>query len=263
MAVCGTFVTKMRQPEEDQQTPKRSRARCPSPGHLIPALVLVAGLAAYFGFGLHHYVTLEALREHHDLLTKWVHGYGLVAGLCFAALYAAAVALSIPGASLMTIAAGLMFGPYLATVLVVFGATIGATLLFLAARYAFCDFLRARAGSAMDKMTHGFNENPLSYMLILRLVPLFPFWLVNLVPAFLGVSLTTFVISTFFGIIPGTFVYALLGDGAGAVLHAGEDLDLAIIFEPRFLAPLIGLGILAVIPVAYKKLKRHGKPDNG
>jgi uncharacterized membrane protein YdjX (TVP38/TMEM64 family) len=263
MAVCGTFVTEMQQFEGDQKTPKRSRVRCPSPRHLLPVLVLVAGLAAYFGFGLHHFVTLEALREHHDLLTEWVHGYGLVSGLCFAALYAAAVALSIPGASLMTIAAGLMFGPYLATVFVVFGATIGATILFLAARYAFCDFLRAKAGGVMDKMAHGFNENPLSYMLILRLVPLFPFWLVNLVPAFLGVSLTTFMISTFFGIIPGTFVYALLGDGAGAILHAGEDLDLGIIFEPRFLAPLIGLGILAVIPVAYKMLKRRGKPDHG
>jgi uncharacterized membrane protein YdjX (TVP38/TMEM64 family) len=251
----------MRQFGEDQQNSRR--IRFPSPGHLIPVLILIAGLVAYFGFGFHKFVSLEALREHHDLLTDWVDGYGVTAGLCFASIYAAAVAFSIPGATLMTITAGLLFGPFLATMYVVLGATIGATVLFLAARYAFSDFLRAKAGGAMGKMADGFNENPMSYMLVLRLVPLFPFWLVNLVPAFLGVTLTTFVISTFFGIMPGTFVYALLGDGAGAVLHAGQDLDLMIIFKPRFLAPLIGLGVLAAIPVAYRKLKGRGKVPHG
>ena len=261
MTVCRIIVGKMPQLGEDQQTPRRSWR--PSPGHLLPVFILISGLAAYFGFGLHRYVTLESLREHHDLLTDWVDGYGVTAGLCFASVYAVAVAFSIPGATLMTITAGLLFGPISATLYVVFGATIGATVLFLAARYAFCDFLSAKTGGAMGKMADGFNENPLSYMLVLRLVPLFPFWLVNLTPAFLGVTLTTFVISTFFGIIPGTFVYALLGDGAGAVLHAGQDLDLMIIFKPRFLAPLIGLGVLAAIPIAYRKLKGRGKVPHG
>jgi uncharacterized membrane protein YdjX (TVP38/TMEM64 family) len=251
----------MDQPEEDQQNLRRFRFS--SPGHLIPVFILVAGLGAYFGFGLHEFVTLEALREHHDLLTDWVAGHGPRAGIYFAAIYAVAVAFSIPGATLMTITAGFLFGPYLATLYVVFGATAGATILFLAARYAFSDILRARAGAAMAKMADGFNENPVSYMLILRLVPLFPFWLVNLVPAFLGVTLATFVITTLFGIVPGTFVYALLGDGAGAVLEAGQDLDLRIIFKPRFLAPLVGLCVLAAIPVVYKKIKGRGKVPDG
>jgi uncharacterized membrane protein YdjX (TVP38/TMEM64 family) len=261
MAVRGTIVGEMRQTEENQETPKRFRL--PSPGHLIPVLILIAGLIAYFGFGLHKYMTFEALHEHHVHLTDWVAESGLTAGLIFVTVYIAAVAFSIPGATLMTITAGFMFGPYLATIYVVFGATVGATILFLAARYAFCDFLRAKAGGAMNKMADGFNENPVSYLLILRLVPLFPFWLVNLVPAFFGVTLATFVISTFIGIIPGSFVYAMLGDGAGAVLEAGQDLDLGIILEPRFLAPLVGLGILAAIPVAYKKIRKSRQPPHG
>lgn len=253
----------MKQHEKDRQTRPRSRFGLPAPGRLIPAVVLVAGLAAFFGLGLHHFATLEALREHHELLTDWVRGYGVMAGIYFAAIYALAVACSIPGATLLTIAGGILFGPYMATCYVVFGATLGATIVFLVARHALSDFLRARTGNAMAKMADGFNENPMSYMLILRLVPLFPFWLVNLVPAFLGVRLTTFVISTFVGVVPGTFVYALLGDGASAVLDAGGDLDLAIIFAPRFLAPLIGLGILAAIPVAYRRLKGGGTARRG
>ena len=246
--------------QELDKVQRKSRwLRIPSPGRLIPVLILVAGLVAYFGFGLNNFMTLAALHDHHAYLMEWVVEYGVIAGVCFAAMYALAVAFSIPGGALMTITAGLLFGPLLATVYVVFGATVGATILFLTARHAFSDFLRAKAGGAMSKMADGFNENPISYLLILRLVPLFPFWLVNLVPAFLAVSLTNFVISTFFGIIPGTFVFALLGDGAGAVLHAGQDLDLGIILKPRFLAPLIGLGMLASIPVVYRKLKGGGK----
>ena len=104
----------------------------------------------------------------------------------------------------------------------------------------------------MQRMEAGFARNALSYLLVLRLVPLFPFFLVNLAPAFLGVPLRTYVAATFVGIMPGTFVYALVGDGAGAVLDAGGELDLGIVFEPRFLAPIVGLAALACIPILYK-----------
>ena len=101
-------------------------------------------------------------------------------------------------------------------------------------------------------MEAGFRENALSYLLVLRLVPLFPFWLVNLVPAFLGVKLRTYVIGTFFGIIPGTLVYASIGNGLGSVLDQGRTPDLGIIFRVDILVPLIGLAVLALIPVGYK-----------
>ena len=104
-------------------------------------------------------------------------------------------------------------------------------------------------------MEAGFNEHPKSYLFVLRLIPLFPFWLVNIVPAFLGVSLGNYVIATLFGIMPATFVYALVGDGAGAVLDQGQDLDLRIIFEPRFIWPIVGLAALALLPVVYNKIK--------
>jgi len=117
------------------------------------------------------------------------------------------------------------------------------------------EVLRRRAGPWISRLEAGFQENALSYLLVLRLVPLFPFWLVNLVPAFLGVPLTTYVLGTFVGIIPGSFVYASVGNGLGSVFDAGGAPDLTIIFEPEILLPIIGLSLLALIPVAYKKLK--------
>ncbi len=115
--------------------------------------------------------------------------------------------------------------------------------------------LRRRAGPWIGRLEAGFRENALSYLLVLRLVPLFPFWLVNLVPAFLGVPLTTYALGTFVGIIPGSFVYASVGNGLGAVFDAGGTPDLTIIFEPEILLPIIGLSLLALIPVVYKKFK--------
>ena len=230
-----------------------------SAGRVVALVLLAVGLAAFFVFDLNQYVSLDALKTHRETLQSWVVNYGVLTAAIFMLVYALAVAFSVPGAVFITIAGGFMFGPYLGTVYVVVGATIGAVGVFLAAKYALGDVLRARAGPAIKRMEAGFRENEMSYLLILRLVPLFPFWLVNLVPAFLGVSLRTYTIGTLLGIIPGAFVYALVGDGAGAVLDAGGDLNLGIIFEPRFLAPIIGLAVLACIPIVYKKIR--GRKD--
>ena len=230
-----------------------------SAGRVVPLVLLAVGLPAFFVFDLNQYVSLDALKTHRETLQSWVVNYGVLTAAIFVLVYALAVAFSVPGAVFITIAGGFMFGPYLGTVYVVVGATIGAVGVFLAAKYALGDVLRARAGPDIKRMEAGFRENEMSYLLILRLVPLFPFWLVNLVPAFLGVSLRTYTIGTLLGIIPGAFVYALVGDGAGAVLDAGGDLNLGIIFEPRFLAPIIGLAVLACIPIVYKKIR--GRKD--
>ena len=241
-------------PEQDPGSGSRRKGGVPV-GRIAPIVVLVAGLAAFFAFDLNQYVSLEALKNHQGQLKAWVADYGAWTGVVFMAAYAVAVAFSIPGAVFITIAGGFMFGPYLATVYVVIGATIGAFAVFLAARYALRDFFLRKVGNAAKRMEAGFRENELSYMFILRLVPIFPFWLVNLVPAFLGVTIRTYLIGTFVGIIPGAFVYALVGDGAGAVLDAGGDINLTIIFEPRFLAPIVGLALLACIPIVYKKFR--------
>ena len=242
---------------------RRKKKSVFSAGRIIPLGILAAGLTAFFVFDLNQYVSLDALRENRELLQSWVADYGALSALVFAGIYALAVAFSIPGAVFITIAGGFMFGPYLGTVYVVIGATVGAVGVFLAARYAVGDLLRAKAGPAIKRMEAGFRDNELSYLLILRLVPIFPFWLVNLVPAFLGVSLRTYTIGTLLGIIPGAFVYSLVGDGAGAVLDAGGDLNLGIIFAPRFLAPIIGLAVLACIPIVYKKFKARKAVPSG
>ena len=134
--------------------------------------------------------------------------------------------------------------------------------VFLAARTAFGDLLRQKAGNRLKKLEAGFRENALSYMFVLRLVPLFPFWLVNLAPALFGVKLRTYIIATFFGIMPGGLVYAGVGNGLGAVLDAGKTPDLGIIFEPAILLPILGLAALSLIPVIYRRLRPPGVPQD-
>jgi uncharacterized membrane protein YdjX (TVP38/TMEM64 family) len=226
-----------------------------SPKRLIPIVVLIGGLIAFFALGLDKYVTLSALEENRQLLADWVRDNGVLAHAVYVVVYTFATAFSLPAAAIITISGGFLFGPWLGAGLSVIGATLGATAVFLAARYAFADLLRARAGPAIRKMEDGFKENALNYMLFLRFIPVFPFFIVNLVPAFLGVGLGTFFIGTLIGIIPGSLVYASLGDGFSAVVEKGGDINLGIIFEPRFLLPILGLAVLSLIPIVYKKLK--------
>jgi uncharacterized membrane protein YdjX (TVP38/TMEM64 family) len=229
---------------------------------IVPIAVIVAGFAAFFLFGLDRYLSFAALSEHRQALLAWHAENRVLAAVAFVVAYAIVVALSLPGAIWMTIAGGFLFGTVQASISVVAAATAGATIIFLAARYALSELLRAKAGSAVRKMEAGFRENAMSYLLVLRLVPIFPFWLVNLVPAFLGVPLRTFVIATFFGIIPGSVVYTLVGNGLGAVIDAGGRPDLDLIFEPEIMAPLIGLALLSLLPVAYKRFRRRATlPD--
>jgi uncharacterized membrane protein YdjX (TVP38/TMEM64 family) len=225
-------------------------------GRFLPLAALAAGLVIFFALGLHRYLSFGALAENRDFLMSLVEDHPVTAPLAYISVYALAVAFSIPGAVVLTIAGGFLFGTWAGGLFVVIGATIGAVGVFLAARTAFGEGLRRRAGPWIGRLEAGFRENALSYLLVLRLVPLFPFWLVNLVPAFLGVPLTTYALGTFIGIIPGCFVYASVGNGLGAVFDAGGTPDLSIIFKPEILLPIIGLSLLALIPVVYKKFKR-------
>ncbi|MSP90028.1 MAG: TVP38/TMEM64 family protein [Alphaproteobacteria bacterium] len=213
------------------------------------------GLGLFFGFGLHRQLNFDALRDNRVWLLDLVAHWGLFAALGYIAFYAAVVAFSLPIGLLMTITGGFLFGPVKGTLIVVAGATLGAIALFLIARTALGDVLRARAGPFVAKLEAGFKDNALSYMFVLRLVPLFPFWLVNIVPALIGVKLRVYAIGTFFGIIPGTVVYVLVGNGLGAVFDAGGEPDLKTIFKPEIIGPILGLAVLALVPVIYKKIK--------
>lgn len=226
-----------------------------SPLRILPIAILVIGLAIFFALGFDHAWWFEMLRNHRGEIIGWVAANRELAALLFVLGYIAMVAFSLPGATFATMFGGFVFGTALSVIIIVFGATIGAVILFMAARTAFADVLHAKARPSLERMEQGFRKNALSYLLFLRLVPIFPFFLVNLVPAFLGVSLRTYVIGTFLGIIPGTILYARLGGGIGELLDAGELPDLNIILEPRFMLPLVAFGVLALVPVFYKAIK--------
>ncbi len=226
---------------------------------LLPPALLLAGLGLFFAFDLDRYIHLSALAGHKAQLATWVDAHVLLAPLLYILLYIAVVAFSLPGGLVMTVAGGLLFGALFGGFYAVAGATLGATALFLIAKTSLGDYLLARAGDGLKKMQAGFADNALSYMFVLRLVPLFPFFLVNLVPAFLGVPLRTYVVATFFGIMPATFVFALAGAGLGNVLEQGDDVSLAGVMTPEVMAALVGLALLALIPVIYKRrAKRRG-----
>ena len=219
----------------------------------LPLAAILAGIAIAYGLGLHRYLTFDQLRTHHDALIRLVDDHPVLAPLAYMAVYALAVAMSLPGAVLLTLTGGFLFGTVLGTALTVIAATAGATLLFLAARTAVGDFLRARAQSALGRMEAGFRRNAFSYLLVLRLVPLFPFFIVNLVPAFLGVRLSTFVGATLIGIVPATVVFTLAGCGLGSILEAGGEFSLSNVLTPQMIAALCGLALLALVPVLYKR----------
>lgn len=229
----------------------------PSWRRLVPLVLLLAVAVAVFASGLHRYLSLDALARHYETLQLFAASRPVTAPLLFGGIYALAVAVSVPGATILTLTAGLVFGLGLGVAVVVTAATVGASLVFLVAKTSLGEPLRRRAGERVARMEAGFREDALSYLLVLRLVPLFPFWLVNLVPAFLGVPLRTYALATFLGILPGTAVYVAVGNGVGAVLDAGGRPDLGLIFRPEILGPLVGLALLALVPVAYKRWRRR------
>ncbi|MEX0693509.1 MAG: TVP38/TMEM64 family protein [Rhodospirillales bacterium] len=222
---------------------------------LLLLAAVAAAMIAIFVLDLDRFLSFQALKEHRAVLLQWAQDNRALAALGFIFAYCVMVTLSIPGAVWATLAGGFVFGIAIGSLYTVVGATLGATVIFLIARYALADFFRARAGTAIRKMEAGFNENALSYMFVLRLVPLFPFWLVNLVPAFLGVPLRTYVIGTFFGIMPGSLVFVSVGNGLGAVFEQGGEPDLGIIFSLEIMGPILGLAALSLVPVLYKRYR--------
>lgn len=224
--------------------------------------VLVAGFASFFAFGLDDYVTVETLREHRNFLRDKVDDHAVLAPVVFMTLYAAAIAFSLPGGTALTIAGGFLFGNVVGTACVVVAATVGASAVFLVARTALGEPLRARAGPWLGRLEAGFQRNAFSYLLVLRLIPLFPFFVVNLVPAFLGVRLAPYVGATLVGIVPATFVYATVGAGLDSLFEAGGEFTAAGILTPEIVTALVGLAVLALLPVAYRRYRAR-KPEPG
>ncbi|MCB1353981.1 MAG: TVP38/TMEM64 family protein [Rhodobacteraceae bacterium] len=223
----------------------------------LPLLALgLAALAALWLWG--DVLRFETLRDNRAELLAWRDGHLALAAAAFLAAYVTVVALSLPGAAVMTLAGGFLFDVAGGTALAVLGATLGATAVFLAARHGFGAALharlRARGGDgALPRIERGIAENAVSYLLLMRLMPVVPFFVANLAPAFLGVGTRLYVLTTFFGIIPGTFVYAWIGAGLGAVFARGGQPDLGLLSDPVVLGPLLALSALATLPLVLKR----------
>jgi uncharacterized membrane protein YdjX (TVP38/TMEM64 family) len=222
---------------------------------LWPIAVLIAGFILFFVTGLDQYITFEALREHRTWLLEQVETNALITSLTFMVIYILVVAFSLPGGAILTIIGGFLFGLVFGTTFVVISATIGATALFLVAKTTIGDALKARMGPWLQKMEQGFQENAFSYLLAMRLIPLFPFFVVNLVPAFLGVQLKTYFLATLIGIIPGSVVFIQVGAGLGSILDSGKEFSVSNILTLDVILALCGLAILSLLPILYKKLK--------
>ena len=218
----------------------------------LPLLALITGALIFVYFDGASYINLDTLKQQRENLAALVDKWGLVAPFMYGALYAVVVAFSLPLGAVMTITAGFLFGVVVGTITVVVGATIGATAIFLAIQMGLGKSLASKSEGWVAKMKDGFNRNAFSYLLALRLIPVFPFALVNIVPALLGVSLSVYFLATLLGIIPGSFVYILLGDGLGAIFDAGGTPNLSIIFEPRVILPILALAALVLLQVGYR-----------
>ena len=224
---------------------------------LWPLVILIAGFVLFFTTGLDEYITFDALREHRSWLLDQVQNNTLITAITFMAIYIVAVAFSLPGGAVLTIVGGFMFGLALGTTFVVVSATIGATALFLVAKTTIGDALKAKMGPWLQKMEQGFQENAFNYLLAMRLIPIFPFFVVNLVPAFLGVRLKTYFFATLFGIIPGSVVFIQVGAGLGSIFDSGEEFSTTGILTTDVVLALVGLAILSLLPILYRKFRQR------
>ncbi len=220
---------------------------------LLPLFMLLAVAAAIVTFGVPHALSWSELAARQAELTAAAQAHPVQAVLLYVAAYALIVALSIPSGVVMSVTAGLLFGTLEGTAAAAVGATLGAIVLFLVVRLALRPVLARRAGALLARIGPGLQRDGFSYLLALRLVPAFPFWLVNLAPALVGMRLAPYAAATLIGVIPATAVFASIGAGLASVLAAGGRPDVDMIFSPRVLGPLLGLAVLSLLPVLWRR----------
>jgi uncharacterized membrane protein YdjX (TVP38/TMEM64 family) len=221
-------------------------------GKIAIVLAIGVAVAAFLYFDLSRFLSLQALKDNRDYLLSFTETHSAVAALLFVLTYVAVTGLSLPGAVILTLAGGFLFGAVLGTLLVNLGATTGATLAFLVSRYLLRDWVERRFGKWLGPVQQGFAQNAFSYLMTLRLIPLFPFFVVNLVSGLTRMNIGTYVAATALGIIPGSFVYAYAGRQLGTINSLKD------IASPGVIGALVLLGLLALVPNLYKKW--YGKP---
>ena len=218
-------------------------------GKFAIALVIAGAIGAFFYFDLSRFLSLDALKQNRDHLLAFTEANYAAAVALFILCYIAVTGLSLPGAVILTLAGGFLFGSAVGTVYVNLGATTGATLAFLAARYLLRDWVEQKFGKWLEPLQQGFAKNAFSYLMTLRLIPLFPFFVVNLVSGLTRMNVGSYVAATALGIIPGSFVYAYAGRQLGTINSLKE------IASPNVIAAFVLLGLLALVPTIYKKFK--------
>ena len=216
--------------------------------------LLLGGLALFFLFRGYEFLSFSQLAKHYGELKAFISGQLFSALFIFGVAYTLTVALSLPIASLLTIAGGALFG-WTGAAVIICAATIGGTIVFIAAQTVLNDFFVKRTTGFMAKLEAGFQENAFSYVLALRLIPAAPFWVVNIVPALLGMRLNQFFLATFIGITPGTLIYVWVARSFDSLLSRGQKPDLSVLSEATVIVPLFALGLLSFIPVLWKLLQ--------
>lgn len=241
---------------KNADTPARG-SLWPTAKRFLPLAIVVAGLGFAYLMGWQRFFTLDFLAESRESLTSFVASNYWLSTIGFTALYAIAVAFSFPAASILTIFSGFLFGWLAGSVIVAIGATTGASAIFLAARSAFGDGLRSRVGGRVKNLADGFEKDAFSYLLVLRIAPVFPFFIMNIAPALFNVPLRTYVIATFLGILPGVVAYSYLGQGIGSVLDAAEaagtSASVGDLITTEITLAFAALAIVAAVPVVIKK----------
>ena len=217
-------------------------------------LLLAGGLAMFLATGAHQTINWQRIAQNYATIAGFAEANLEIAALGFAVLYLLAVAFSLPVALFLSLTGGAVFG-WLAVPLILIGATVGAGVVFIAARSIFADLARARAGAFIARLEAGFSANAFSYLLALRLIPVAPFWIINIVPAFSRMSLGSFLAATFIGISPATTVFVSVGRGLDHVLSIGRTPDLQVLASPAILMPLAALGLLALMPLLWRRLR--------
>lgn len=241
----------------------------------LPLAVLVVAIVVFFASGVQNQFDFDMIAMRYADLSALVHESPVMAIIAVIVLYALATMLSFPAAWLLTVAAGLVLGWWMATIGVVIGATLGASVLFFAARAALADFFKAKAGKTIGTMAQGFREDAVSYMLFLRLAPIFPFTLVNVVPAILGVPFKIFAATTAVGIIPGVIAYTFAGEGLRSIVSeraqackagiapCGTGLSPSDLITTQILIAFALMGIVSLIPVVLKRIRKKRQGDKG
>lgn len=217
-------------------------------------LLLIVLLVLYFNF--RNYLTFEALKEYRGVMLKWTNEHYALTSISFILFYILMVAISIPVASFLMLVAGFLFGIIWGFLYVLIGICVGTTLLFLIERLILRTWDFQEHSAWMKKIKRGVKKNAFSYLLSLRLIPFFPFWVTNLAPALLNIPLRTFMLTTFIGMIPKAFINVSLGNGLGYIFDAGKVPTLQTLYTPEIFLPLLGLAILALLPVFLKLFKK-------